>query len=67
MLMAYVPRDRALVVIDVYEPGESIHMFAARFVEDLKKRNLRVDRIVPLHGKIVPYSQLLKDAGVPTT
>jgi glyoxylase-like metal-dependent hydrolase (beta-lactamase superfamily II) len=65
MLMAYVPRDRALVVIDLYEPGEATHMFAARFLEDLKKLNLRVDRIIPLHGKIVPYAQLVKDVTRP--
>ena len=40
-------------------------MFAGRLIEDLKKRNLRVDRIVPLHGKIVPYGQMVKDAGPP--
>jgi glyoxylase-like metal-dependent hydrolase (beta-lactamase superfamily II) len=62
MLMAYLPRDRALIVIDVYEPGESVHMFLRPFLEDLKKRNLRVERIVPLHGKIVPYAQMVKDA-----
>ena len=62
MLMAYLPRDRAAIVIDVYEPIGTIHMFAGRFIEDLKKLNLRVDRIVPLHGKIVPYSQMVKDA-----
>jgi hypothetical protein len=37
-------------------------MFAGRFLEDLKRRNLRVERIVPLHGKIVPYEQMVKDA-----
>ena len=62
MLMGYLPRERALIVIDLYEPGEGPHMFAARFLEDLKKRNLRVERIVPLHGKIVPYEQMVKDA-----
>jgi glyoxylase-like metal-dependent hydrolase (beta-lactamase superfamily II) len=67
MLMAYLPRERALIVIDLYEPGEAVHMFAARFLEDLKKRKLRVERIVPLHGKIVPYSQLVKDAGGPVS
>jgi glyoxylase-like metal-dependent hydrolase (beta-lactamase superfamily II) len=67
MLMAYLPRERALIVIDLYEPGEAVHMFAAAFLKDLKKRNLRVERIVPLHGKIVPYSQLVKDAGVPAS
>jgi glyoxylase-like metal-dependent hydrolase (beta-lactamase superfamily II) len=67
MLMAYLPRERALIVIDVYEPGERVHMFAGRFLEDLKKRNLRVDRIVPLHGKIVPYGQMVKDATTPAS
>ena len=67
MLMGYLPRDRALIVIDLYEPGEGPHMFAARFLEDLKKRNLRVERIVPLHGKILPYGQMVKDAASPTS
>ncbi len=62
MLAAYLPRDRALIVIDVYEPGEAVHMFAADFLEDLEKRKLRVERIVPLHGTIVPYAQFIKDA-----
>lgn len=62
MLMAYLPRERDLVVIDVYEPVGTIHMFAGRFIEDLQKRKLRVDRIVPLHGKMVPYAQMVKDA-----
>jgi glyoxylase-like metal-dependent hydrolase (beta-lactamase superfamily II) len=65
MLMAYLPRERSLVVIDVYEPGEPVHMFARRFLTDLKKRKLRVERIVPLHNTIVPYAQLVKDAGLP--
>lgn len=45
---------RALIVIDLYEPGESVRVFAGRFLEELNKRNLGVERIVPLHGKIVP-------------
>ena len=67
MLMAYLPRERALIVIDVYEPGEAVNMFAGRFLEDVEKRHLRVERIVPLHGKIVPYSQLVKDATAPAS
>jgi glyoxylase-like metal-dependent hydrolase (beta-lactamase superfamily II) len=63
MLMAYLPRERALVVIDVYEPGRPPHMFLRKFVDDLKTRkNLRVERIIPLHEKIVSYQQMLKDA-----
>jgi glyoxylase-like metal-dependent hydrolase (beta-lactamase superfamily II) len=62
MLAAYLPLERALIVIDLYEPGEGVHMFARDFLEDIKQRNLAVDRIIPLHGKIVPYAQLVKDA-----
>jgi glyoxylase-like metal-dependent hydrolase (beta-lactamase superfamily II) len=62
MLMAYLPRERALVVIDVYEPGRPPHMFLRAFIEDLKKRNLRVERIVPLHEKIVSYEEMIKES-----
>jgi glyoxylase-like metal-dependent hydrolase (beta-lactamase superfamily II) len=62
MLMAYLPRERALVVIDVYEPGRPPHMFLRPFIEDLKKRNLRIERIVPLHEKIVTYEEMMKEA-----
>jgi glyoxylase-like metal-dependent hydrolase (beta-lactamase superfamily II) len=62
MLMAYLPKERAAIVIDVYEPNASVHMFAGRFLEDVKKRKLRVDRIVPLHGEIVSWEQFVKHA-----
>ncbi len=62
MLMAYLPRERLLIEGDMYEPDEHIHIFAARFLDELKKRNLRVDRIVPLHSNVVPYGRLLQDA-----
>jgi glyoxylase-like metal-dependent hydrolase (beta-lactamase superfamily II) len=67
MLMAYLPRDRALIVIDVYEPVGAVHMFAGRFIEDLKQRKLRVERIVPLHGEIVSYGRMVKDGTGTTT
>lgn len=60
LLMAYFPRERLLVEADVYNPGAPVNAFAANFLENVKKRNLRVDRIVPLHGKIAPYSELVK-------
>jgi glyoxylase-like metal-dependent hydrolase (beta-lactamase superfamily II) len=62
MLMAYLPKERAVIVIDVYEPNASVHMFAGRFLEDLKKRKLRIDRVVPLHGEIVTWAQFVKHA-----
>ena len=50
---------------DLYEPAETVHVFAARFLEEVEKRNLRIDRIVPLHSNVVPYGQLVRDAAAP--
>ena len=62
MLMAYFPRQRILVEADVYSPGGAVNMFAEEFLANLKPRNLRVARIAPLHGAVVPYAQFVKDA-----
>jgi glyoxylase-like metal-dependent hydrolase (beta-lactamase superfamily II) len=65
MLIAYFPRERLLVEADVYNPGAAVQMFAAQFLEDLKKRNLRIDRMVPLHAKVATYAQFVKEATAP--
>jgi len=62
LLMAYFPRERILVEADVYTPGAAVAPYAANLLENIKKRNLRVDRIVPIHGKIGPYDELVKTA-----
>jgi len=65
MLMAYFPRERLLVEADVYNPGGQVFMFAGHLLEELKRRNLRIDRMVPLHAKPAPYSQFMKEASMP--
>lgn len=67
MLMAYFPRERVLVEADVYSPGREIAPYAASLLENITKRNLRVDRIVPIHGTIVPNATFLKEARAATT
>lgn len=67
LLMAYFPKERLLVEADVFTPGAPVNQFAANLLENIKRRNLRVDRIVPLHGKIVPYSELVKTVQAVTT
>ena len=62
MLVAYFPKDRLLVEVDVYTPGAAAQSFAAKFKADLEARKLRIDRIVPLHGAVVPYAQFVKEA-----
>ena len=60
MLMAYFPRERVLVEVDAYSPGPGPHIYAANLLENVQKRKLRVDRVVPLHGAIAPFSELQK-------
>jgi glyoxylase-like metal-dependent hydrolase (beta-lactamase superfamily II) len=60
LLMAYFPRERVLVEADVYTPGSAAQPFAANLLENIQKRKLRVDRIVPLHGQIAPFADLVK-------
>jgi glyoxylase-like metal-dependent hydrolase (beta-lactamase superfamily II) len=60
MLMAYIPKARVLVEVDVFSPGATVHPYAANLIENVAKRKLRVDRVVPLHGAIAPYAELTK-------
>ena len=34
--------------------------YAANLIENIRKRNLQVEKIVPIHGTIAPFSELLK-------
>jgi hypothetical protein len=60
LLMAYFPRERLLVEADVFSPGGAVAPYAANLMENIRKRNLRIDRIVPIHGTIAPYGELVK-------
>ena len=63
MLMAYIPRDRVLIEVDAFSPGSQVNPYAANLLENIQKRNLRVDKIVPLHGAIAPFAELVKVTG----
>jgi glyoxylase-like metal-dependent hydrolase (beta-lactamase superfamily II) len=60
LLMAYFPKERILVEADVFNPGAPVAPFAPNLMENIKKHNLQIDRIVPLHATIAPYSELVK-------
>jgi glyoxylase-like metal-dependent hydrolase (beta-lactamase superfamily II) len=63
MLMAYIPRDRVLIEVDAFSPGSQVNPYAANLLENIQKRNLRVDKVVPLHGTIAPFAELVKVSG----
>jgi glyoxylase-like metal-dependent hydrolase (beta-lactamase superfamily II) len=61
MLYAYFPKERILWESDIYNQGFAVHPYAAGLMAELKKRNLKVDRIAPGHGKLATWAQFVKD------
>jgi glyoxylase-like metal-dependent hydrolase (beta-lactamase superfamily II) len=71
MLMVYFPAERLIVEADVYNPPAlpaanappanappAAFPFAANFVENVQKLGLKVDRVMPIHGRIVPFKDV---------
>ena len=56
-------RSRCSIEVDAFSPGSAVQPYAANLLENIQKRNLRVDKIVPLHGAIAPFAELVKVAG----
>ena len=62
MLMAHLPRERLLIEVDAFSPGGTYHPYAANLLGHVERLKLRVDRIIPLHGTIQPFSALVAAA-----
>ena len=66
-LIAYLPKERILMYGDAYNPpaGTEIRTpergpeYAAQLVQKVNEFKLRPDRIAPVHGRVVPYKNLL--------
>jgi len=65
MLMVYFPAERLLVQADAYQPPRpgdpepTGYPFAANLLENIGTRGLRVDRLLPIHGRVVPFDRLV--------
>ncbi len=64
LLMVYLPAERLLIEADVYSPPALNATtvppapFAANLVQNIERLGLQVDRIVPIHGRVVSMSDL---------
>jgi glyoxylase-like metal-dependent hydrolase (beta-lactamase superfamily II) len=65
LLVAYLPKAGLLVEVDAFSPDSAVHPYAANLLDHIRGRKLRVERIVPLHGTVVPLAELVK--AVPTS
>jgi len=70
MLMVYLPKEKFLIQADAYTPPapnvapmSPPSPFNVSLLENVTKQGLAVDQILPLHGRMVPLSELQKAAG----
>ena len=59
ILMAYLPEERILIEADLYNPGRTTpQLFAPNMLDNILENNLDIERIVPIHGGIIPFGEL---------
>ena len=68
--MVYLPKEKLLIEADAYTPGAPNAPTPARIndnnkalVDNMDRLKLNVERILPLHGRVVPVSELYTAVG----
>ena len=69
-LMVHMPKEKLLIEADAYTPGapnapapavpNAVHV---NLVENIERLKLGIDQILPLHGRVVPLSELYAAIG----
>jgi glyoxylase-like metal-dependent hydrolase (beta-lactamase superfamily II) len=69
-LMAYLPAEKLLIQADAFTPGPPgakppavANANNVNLVENIERLKLAVDRILPLHGRVVPLAELYTAVG----
>jgi glyoxylase-like metal-dependent hydrolase (beta-lactamase superfamily II) len=69
-MMVYLPAEKLLIEADAYTPGPPNSPPPARvndnhvnLVQNIERLKLNVERIVPLHGRVVPIAELYAGIG----
>jgi glyoxylase-like metal-dependent hydrolase (beta-lactamase superfamily II) len=57
-LMVYVPRERLLVQGDLFDINWEVYWWGSSYMDNVRFRNLQVDRDVPVHGRILPLAEV---------
>ena len=61
ILSAYFPRERVYAEVDVWNPGAQIQPHIQSLAEDIARRALLIERVIPMHGaQVQPYAELEK-------
>jgi glyoxylase-like metal-dependent hydrolase (beta-lactamase superfamily II) len=69
-MMVYLPQEKILIEADAFTPGVANAPPPAKpnevimnLVQNIERLNLQVERILPLHGRMVPASDMYTAAG----
>jgi glyoxylase-like metal-dependent hydrolase (beta-lactamase superfamily II) len=72
LIMAYLPKEKLLVEADAFTPAPpntpppaQANPFSVNLYDNIAQLKLQVDQILPLHGRIVPLTELAKAIGKP--
>lgn len=57
-LMVHVPRERLLVQGDLFDVSWEIYWWGSSYADNVRYRNLQVDRDLPVHGRILPFAEV---------
>jgi glyoxylase-like metal-dependent hydrolase (beta-lactamase superfamily II) len=58
-VFAYVPQDRLLVQGDFFDVSWEIYWWQDTYMDNVRYRNLQVERDVPVHGRVLPLAEVL--------
>jgi glyoxylase-like metal-dependent hydrolase (beta-lactamase superfamily II) len=70
LLLVYLPRERLLIEADAFTPGPPnaptpaiINPLSVNLADTIARLGLSVDRLLPLHGRMVPLADLQRAIG----
>jgi glyoxylase-like metal-dependent hydrolase (beta-lactamase superfamily II) len=70
MLMVFLPKERLLIQADAFTPGPPnapvpaiINPLSVNLADNITRLGLAVDRLLPLHGRIVPVAEMHRAIG----
>jgi glyoxylase-like metal-dependent hydrolase (beta-lactamase superfamily II) len=67
IVMAYLRKEKLLIEADAFTPRDAAPKtpdpFSVNLEANVRRLNIDVDKILPLHGNIAPYVELMKAIG----
>ena len=60
-LFAYVPAARLFIEGDFFDVGWELYWWQKMYADNIAYRHLQVDTDVPVHGRVMPLADVLKD------